>query len=196
MVVERALAVGSGSASEVERPQPAGNLERRADHLDHARLDALGQVADFAGERGDVRGLVVERAEAGADEEGLQRRQITLQIDDALEITVRIDAVERLEHAIGTGRVVGARQYRLATRGAHCLGDRVGVGRDHDAAEFGGHGAAPDVHDHRLAMDIGHGLIGQTCRAHAGGDDGQDALHVRSTRVRWVGRVTIGLGDP
>ena len=91
--------------------------------------------------------------------------------------------------------VVGARHDGLAAGGPNRSQDLLRVGRDDHAAGLGRHGAAPHVHDHRLAIDIGQRLAGQPGRLHARGNDDQGLRHGRPLEIGWiVPSVTIGLG--
>ena len=62
-------------------------------------------------------------------------------------------------------RMVGPRHQGLAAGGRHCLADfGLIVGDHHHRTAFGLHRAAPDMHDHGLAGDLGQGLVRQPCR--------------------------------
>ena len=78
---------------------------------------------------------------------------------------------ERLEDAVGAGEVVGAGHDGLAAGAADRLGDPARRSATTTAADFRLHGAAPHVHDHRLAGDIGERLVRQAGRGHAGGNE-------------------------
>ena len=64
--------------------------------------------------------------------------------------------------------MIGARHDRLAAGLAHGRHDLLGVGGHDHPAHLGRHGAAPDVHDHRLAVDVGQRLARQPGRAACG----------------------------
>ena len=57
--------------------------------------------------------------------------------------------------------MVRAGQQRLAARRLHGLADGLGVGDHHHGAAIGLDGAAPDMDDHGLAIDVGERLVGQ-----------------------------------
>ena len=61
-------------------------------------------------------------------------------------------------------RGIDAARIRLPLRAADGLGDDVAVGGDYHFADGGLHGAAPDMHDHRIAVDVGHRLVRQPRR--------------------------------
>ena len=109
---------------------------------------------------------------------GIDGRQVALDVDDDVVPALGIEALERLEDAVGAGRVVGAGHARRSPPArSHRLDDLGLVGRDHDRAEPGLHGAAPDMDDHRLAVDVGQRLARQPGRGHAGGDENDGVGH-------------------
>ncbi len=84
---------------------------------------------------------------------------------------VGIGLLQRLEHPVGAGGVVGPGQHRAAAGGLDGRGD-LGFGTgDDDRADIGLDAAAPYVNDHRLAVNVGEGLARQAGRLHAGGND-------------------------
>ena len=72
-----------------------------------------------------------------------------------------IDGRQRLGDAVGAGRMVRARHYRVPARTRHRRGDPRVVGRHHHRPQRGLDGAAPDVDDHRFAVDVEQGLVRQ-----------------------------------
>ena len=81
-------------------------------------------------------------------------------------------SLERLEDAVGAGGVVGPGHHRLAagaaSRPSAIAGASVATTTRPTPAS---HGAPPDMHDHRLAGDVGERLAGQPRRRQAGGDE-------------------------
>ena len=67
--------------------------------------------------------------------------------------------------------MVGPRHYGLASDGLDGSNDLVAVGRDHNPAGMRLNGTAPDMHDHRLAMDVSQRLAGQARGLHPGGNN-------------------------
>jgi len=104
---------------------------------------------------------------------GLQRRQVSLQIDDRVGAAFGVDALDRLEDAVGARGVVGPGHHGLAACGHHGVADLLGVRRHHDAPGIGRDRAPPHLHDHGRAGDIHQGLSGQARRLQAGGDEDQ-----------------------
>ena len=87
-------------AREVERAQAAGR-QLRADELDHRRVGDLGRIGDGSCERRDVaRRIGAQRLGHRADRFGLDCRLIALQIDDDVDLALRIDEPERLESSV------------------------------------------------------------------------------------------------
>ncbi len=177
MVVVRTFAPGRGGAGEIERPQPC-RAARRADQLHHIGIGPLLLPHDLDGERRDVDRRLLQRQERSADGVRLDRRQITLHVDDELRFAARIDRLQRLEDAVGAGAVVRARHRRLVAGLAHGLGDVRSVGRHHHAAEPARGGSFGYVHDHRTAGDVGERLARQALRGHAGRDQDDDVHRV------------------
>jgi hypothetical protein len=70
--------------------------------------------------------------------------------------------------------MIGSRHYRLSAGLLHAGGDRFGVGRNYDGADFGRLRPPHHMHDHRLARDVGQRLAGQARGTHAGRNDNQD----------------------
>ena len=95
----------------------------------------------------------------------------------------RIDHAERLEDAVGAGRVVGPRHHRPAAGLFHSRGDGLVVGGHHDPAEPAASARRQHMHDHRLAGDIGQRLAGQPGRGHAGRDQDDGVGHCRTLRA-------------
>ena len=75
--------------------------------------------------------------------------------------------------------MIGSRHHRAAAGFIHNRGDLRRVGRDHHRAEFGGLRAAQDMHDHRLAGDIGKRFARQPACGHAGGNEDKNIGHLQ-----------------
>ncbi len=73
--------------------------------------------------------------------------------------------------------MIGPRHDRTAAGLIHSRGNFGRVGGDHHRADCGLLRAAHDMHDHRLAGDIGERLARQPGRGHAGGNEDQDIGH-------------------
>ena len=159
MMVERPVARGRGGAGEIERMQPAGH-DQSAHHLDHVRIGALLRFVDLGGQGRDIDCGIVERHQRRRDVGWRDRRQIALHIDDNSRPTFWIDHTERLENAIGAGRVIGPGHDGPPAGLFHSRGDDLVVAGHHDWAELGRLGAPEHLHDHRQAGDIGQRLAG------------------------------------
>ena len=143
-------------------------------------------IRDRRGERRDVDRGIGQRRERGADRSRLDQRQIALHIDDDIVLPRRIEQRQRLEDAVGARGMIGPRQHRLAARRFDRRGDlALGAGDDH-RPERGLARAAPDMHDHRRAADVGERLAGQPRRGHARGNDEHRIGHLRrATAGHW-----------
>ena len=73
--------------------------------------------------------------------------------------------------------MIGSRQHGAAAGFIHNRGDFGGVGGDHNRADRGGLRAAHDMHDHRLAADVGERLAREPGRGHAGGNEDENVGH-------------------
>ena len=67
--------------------------------------------------------------------------------------------------------MIEAGHHRLAAGGGHRLDDARIIRRDPDRSDVGLHRPAPDMDDHRRAVNVGERLSRQASRAHAGGDE-------------------------
>jgi hypothetical protein len=92
-------------------------------------------------------------------------------------VPLRIEGRHGLGDAVGAGGVVGAGHHGLPAGAGHGLGDGGRVGGDRHGADAGLHGAAPHMHDHGLARDVGERLVGQARRAEARGDQNEGIGH-------------------
>ena len=101
-------------------------------------------------------------------------RQVALQVDD--DLLVGADDLQRLVDARGAVGMVGAGHHRLAAGQLDGAGDGEVVGGDHHPAETGLDRAAPDMDDHRVAVDVGKRLSRQAGGGHAGGNEDDGAL--------------------
>ena len=72
--------------------------------------------------------------------------------------------------------MIGAGHHRLAAGELDGAGDGEIVGGDDHPAEAGLHRPAPDMDDHRVAVDVGERLARQAGRGHAGGNEDDGAL--------------------
>ena len=134
-------------------------------------------VNDRRRERRDVDCVIGERREAGAHNRRFDCRQIALHIDHDIIGACRVHGAERLENAVGAAGMIRAGHDRLAAGGRHRFDDARVVRRHPDRSEVRLHRPAPDMDDHRRAVDVGEGLPRQAGRAHAGGDEDDGVGH-------------------
>ena len=99
---------------------------------------------------------------------GIERRQVALQIDHGAKLAVRIARQHGLEHPVGPARMVRARHYRFAASFSYRVPHGFRVGRHQHRPAIGLNRAAPHMHDHRFAADIGQGLVGESLSLSAG----------------------------
>ena len=170
VVQKPALAPWRAGAGEVERPQP-GRSEFGRHRLDDVGIVFLLIARDRRRQRRDVDIVVGERREAGPHDRTLDGRQIALNVDHDVVCAGAVDRTQRLEDAVGPGGVIEAGHHRLAAGGDHRLDDARVIGRDPDRPDVGLHRPAPDMDDHRRAVNVGERLSRQASRAHAGGDE-------------------------
>ena len=137
---------------------------------------ALLRFVDLGGQGRDIDCRIVERHQRRRDVGRRDRRQIALHIDDDSHPAFWIDHTERLENAIGAGRVIGPGHDGPPAGLLHRRGDDLVVAGYHDWAELGRLGASEHLHDHRQAGDIGQRLAGQPGRGHAGRDEDEDVV--------------------
>ena len=184
VVIERPVARGRGGAGEVERAQPAGPRSacrrpsrRSGSSRSSSRVISAARVAMSTA--GSASGS--ERRPATARGSMVGRSPCTLTTTSWRPSGS--NGSTRLEDAVGAGGMVGARHHGVAADRLDGLDDPRLVGRDHDGAEAGLHGAAPDMHDHRLALDVGERLAGQPRRGHAGGNEDDGIGHAAGAAV-------------
>ena len=180
---------GMARAAEVKRAANGGAFGEGDRHLDDIGIVALARVADRRHQGGDIdRQGSASGRERRPHQGGIERRQIALQVDDDIVAAIGIDVGQGLEDAIGAGRVIGIGQHRPPAGDVDGVRDLpLGAGDDH-RADVGLDGAPPDMHDHRLAVDVGQRLAGQAGRRHAGGhdDDGTMGLASWSAPIAWT----------
>jgi hypothetical protein len=173
VMVERAGTRGRGGAGEIEDAQDAGILRREAggrpDEFDNVRARLLLGAHDLGADGADVDGGIAKRGEGPPDRGGRHGRQVALEVDD--DLGIRFQRRQRLVDARGAVQVIGTGHRRLAAGQLDGGGDGDVVGRHNDAADIGLDRAAPDVDDHRGAVDIRHRLARQAGGGHAGRDD-------------------------
>src|SRR5690606_25918539 len=123
----------------------------------------------------------------------LDGRQITLQIDDSIDRSVRVDPAQRLQHTVRAGFVLGARHDRLKAPRLDHLSDFAAVGRNDDAPSPALPGPLGDMDDHGRALDIRERLARNARRGKARGDQ-YDGRHGGKRRFRtgWL-KVAKGL---
>ena len=79
--------------------------------------------------------------------------------------------------------MIGPSQHRSPAGFIHNAHHFRRVGGDHHRSDLGGLRAAQNMHDHRLAGDIGEGLARQPGRGHAGGNEDEDISHREPVRA-------------
>src|SRR5262245_3936115 len=188
MVVERPLAVGRGGASEIQGAQAPGR-DRRADHLHDVGIVALGRVADSRCNGGDVDRAVGQRNQGSAHIVGLQRRQVTLDVDNDADIAAH--RAERLEDAVRARGVIGAGHQGTAAGLLHRRGDGFGIGGDHHRPDRRRLGAAQHMDHHGQAGDIGEWLARKPVGGHAGRDQDENVGHRTARSSTTIGRKTF-----
>ncbi len=183
MVIERPLAPGRGGAGEIERAQPA-----RSATGEPTTLTTLGSVrsASSAISTASV-AMSTSPSPSGAStartSRGRDGGQVALQVDDGVEPAVR-DRAPAAPRTPGRsprhGRPASSppRSRRGATASAISVLSVATTTRP--SAALGR--AAGDMHDHRLAGDVGQRLARQARGSHAGGND-DDGGHDRSRRL-------------
>ena len=189
VVVERAVAIGRGGAREVERAQ-APRARRAACRRPSRRWDWCAPPARRSRRRAwrcrrppSASGARHALTRCGSSV-GRSPCRLTMMSARA----VRIDAAHRLEDAVRARGVIGAASSPLRRRPPRWRRRSRRCRLQRPPARLGGDGAAPDVHDHRLAGDVGHRLAGQARRLHARRDDDECARHLRqlcSSLDRW-----------
>ena len=93
------------------------------------------------------------------------------------KLALGIELLDRLEHAVGAARVIGPRHQGLTAGEQDRVAHRLGVGGNHHRPAIGLDRAAPDMHDHRLAGDIGERLVGEPGRFQSCRDDDKAVGH-------------------
>ena len=165
MVQEPPLAPGRARAGEIERPQPVRRRVRS-----RSTLTTLG--SSFSSSR--VIGVASVAMSTAGSASGARQARTTAasmvgrspwMLTTTSWTPVGVDSAQRLENAVGAGRVIGAGHDRLARRPSRPPRHARIVRRHPDRPDIGLHRPAPDVHDHRLAVDVGERLSGQTRRA-------------------------------
>ena len=126
----------------------------------------------------------------GANEGGIEYRQIALQIDDDIMRALRIDRFKRGEHAVRSRRQIRIGEDGAAAGARDHRNDFGLGGRDQDGAEPGCDRLPPDALDHRDARNIGQRLVGKPRRRQPRGND-----HNRIHRFRLFLRFVYHLCD-
>src|SRR5581483_6667762 len=184
MVEERALAVGRGGAGEIERAQRHSSLERGAHDLNHVGVGALLLARDDRRDGADVAVVVAQGGETAPHEAGVERGQVALEIDHDLDLALGVEGLDGLEHAVGTARVIGPCHQGLTASTQDRIAHRLCIGCDHDRPATRLGRAAPDMHDHRLAGNVGKRLVRKPCRFQSGRYNDKAICHERGS---WLG---------
>ena len=177
VMIERPLAGGRRGAGEIERAQPR-RRDRRADHLDHIGIGALGRDFDLGRQRGDVDGGVGERPQRRRDDRPARASAGRLAVDDDLGAAAP-DRPCRAPRRCGRSR-------RHDRRASSPRGRRLYPQRRRRPAESVATTTGPSSAScarRRTCTIIGSpaisasGLPGQPGRGHAGGNEDQDISH-------------------
>jgi hypothetical protein len=80
--------------------------------------------------------------------------------------------------------VIGPRLDGLAAGGVDGSSNLGAIGRNDDGTGSSGDGPAPDMHDHRRAVNIGQRLPRQTGSLHSRGNDNQTVCGHGGTTLR------------
>ena len=89
-----------------------------------------------------------------------------------------IKSLQRLEDPVGAGFMISAGQNGMAAHRANGRDDLGGIGRDQHGTDARLAGAAPDMDDHRLAVNIGQWLAGQARGAQTGRNEDNRIGHL------------------
>ena len=195
-VVQQApLAPGSARAGEIERPQP-GRTEFGRDNLDDVGVVLLLLARDRRRERRDVDRALGKRRKTGAHDRRFDGRQVALNVDHDVVNAVGVDSAQRLENAVGPGRVIETGHDRFAAGRGDRLHDARIVRRHPDRSDIRFRRPAPDMDDHRRAVNVGERLSRQAGRVHARGDEDDGVGHqFRLSQIRGATAYTCCQGE-
>ena len=105
-------------------------------------------------------------------------------------------SAQRLENAVRPGRMIEAGHNRLAAGRGDRLHDARIVRRHPDRSDVRFHRPAPDMHDHRRAVNVGKGLSRKASRVHARGDEDNGVGHqFRLSQIRGATAYTCCQGE-
>jgi hypothetical protein len=171
MVVQRPVPPRCRRPGEIERAAHRPARREDGDGLDDIGVAAFLVLRDLGGQRTDIDRGVGERRQRGPQHLGGDGRQVALQVHCHIVPFVRVEFLQGPEHPVRTGRQPGVGQDRGTAGGADGVGDDL-LGRgDQDRPDLRLDRAAPDVDDHRLAMDVGQRLVGQPGGGESRGND-------------------------
>ena len=154
----RRTRIGHERAREVKRV-----AELVHDDLDVVRIELLRRVF-HAHHDGRHRQILIhlKGCDEIVDHGRLDQRLVALHVDDEVDLRV---CLCHLGESIGTRRMVGARQERLAAFRSHSIVDALVVRRhDHLLGLLRAARTLQDAADHGLAADVGERLARQTRR--------------------------------
>ena len=166
MVQQRPLAPGRARPREVECARTR-RVDPRAYGLDDVRIVGFFLAPYRGRERGDVDPRLDDHGQRCAHGRGVDGRQVALDVDDDVLAPFRVEYSQGLENSVGTGRVVGPRHDGAAADRFDRLDDRQIVRGHQHGPHIRLDRPAPDVHDHRLAMNVGQRLARQAARGEA-----------------------------
>jgi len=184
VVQQAALAPGSAGAGEIERSQP-GRTEFSRDNLDDVGIVLLLLARDRRREGRNVDRALGKGRQTSAHDRRLDRRQVALNVDHDIVNAIGVDQAQRLENAVRPGGVIGTGHDRFAPGRGDRLDDARIVRRHPDRSDLRLRRPAPDMQDHRRAVDVGERLSGQAGRVHARGDEDDGVGHqFRLSQIR------------
>ena len=137
-----------------------------------------------------------KRRKTGAHDGRFDGRQIALNVDHDIVDAVGVDGAQRLENAVGPGGVIEAGHDRFAAGRGDRLHDARIVRRHPDRSDIRLRRPAPDMDDHRRAVNVGERLSRQAGRVHARGDEDDGIGHqFRLSQIRGATAYTCCQGE-
>ncbi len=176
-------------AREIKRSCNAGARRQRQHGLHHIGVATLVVLGDGAHRRRDIDIRIVQYPDTGSYDDGVEGRQIALEVHHGVMSALRVESLERRENAVRAGWQIRIGQHRLPTSRCDRVRDlRLRAGH-HDRADPGLLGATQALNNHRQAGDIGQRLARQARGRHARGN--QDHRIFRgAASVRGIGQGT------
>lgn len=123
-------------------------------------------VGDFDRQCRNVDGGVLQRAQRGAYSFRLDGWKVALNIDDIFRLAIGVCLLQRFENAIRTGLMVVTRHHHVETGILNRRKYLLVIDRDDDSLRAGLTCPLRNLHDHRLATNVGKRLAGQARGGH------------------------------